>query len=133
MNSLPAVHAFLASAAPAAGEGSAISVPTAILILVVGGLLFCIKGLLDLQRRVAELESAPPPPAAPGRAPVETAPPAAAPVEAIPPEIMAVIATAAHVALKGRVRLVAVTPLSADQQIWSIEGRRQVFQSHILR
>lgn len=134
MNQLPALQSLFASATAAAGSGDgvAISVPTALLVLVAGGLAFCIKAILDLQRRVEELESAPAP-AAPRCDPLPAPPPPAAAGETIPPEILAVIATAAHVALKGRVRLVAVTPLSPEQQIWSIEGRRQVFQSHVLR
>jgi hypothetical protein len=134
ISSLAVTVGFATAAAnTGAAEGSAIGVSTALLILVAGGLAFCIKAILDLRRRVADLETGPTPGAA--RRPETTATADAAAVAAgtIPPETLAVLVAAVHVTLSGRARLVAVTPLSPDQQLWSIEGRRQVFQSHILR
>jgi len=50
----------------------------------------------------------------------------------IPLEIVAVIAAAVHVTLGDRHRIVAVERLN-ETNVWSLEGRRQVFQSHQVR
>ena len=58
----------------------------------------------------------------------------------IAPEILAVIATAVHVVLAGRphkihsiVPQVGMASVTLNQQAWSMEGRRQIFQSHRIR
>jgi Na+-transporting methylmalonyl-CoA/oxaloacetate decarboxylase gamma subunit len=49
-------------------------------------------------------------------------------------EIRAVIAAAVYVSLKGAHRIIEINPVtSAQTQAWSMEGRRQIFQSHRVR
>ncbi|GAB4174641.1 MAG: hypothetical protein Fur0032_14360 [Terrimicrobiaceae bacterium] len=49
-------------------------------------------------------------------------------------EMHAVIAAAVHVALGSTHRILHVEPVRNVQlQAWSVEGRRQIFHSHILR
>jgi Na+-transporting methylmalonyl-CoA/oxaloacetate decarboxylase gamma subunit len=50
----------------------------------------------------------------------------------IPPEVFAVIAAAVYLELPGMNRIVEIRQTSSSQ-IWSMEGRRQIFQSHRLR
>jgi len=52
----------------------------------------------------------------------------------IPPEVRAVIAAAVHTVLKSPHRIVDVQPAANPLlQAWSMEGRRQIFQSHSFR
>lgn len=54
--------------------------------------------------------------------------------EGISPEIRAVIAAAVHVTLKSPHRILQVEPVQNLQlHAWSVEGRRQIFQSHTFR
>jgi Na+-transporting methylmalonyl-CoA/oxaloacetate decarboxylase gamma subunit len=65
--------------------------------------------------------------------PAPEAPPAAV-AEGISPEIRAVIAAAVHVTLKSPHRILQVEPVQNLQlHAWSVEGRRQIFQSHTFR
>jgi len=67
-------------------------------------------------------------------APEPPATPAAALAEGIPAEIRAVIAAAIHVSLKSPHRILHVEPVQNPQlHAWSVEGRRQIFQSHTFR
>jgi len=68
------------------------------------------------------------------KAPVPPATPAAALADGIPAEIRAVIAAAIHVSLKSPHRILHVEPVQNPQlHAWSVEGRRQIFQSHTFR
>lgn len=51
---------------------------------------------------------------------------------AIPPELFAVFAAAVHLELTGKNRIVEIRQTSTSQ-IWSMEGRRQIFESHRIR
>jgi Na+-transporting methylmalonyl-CoA/oxaloacetate decarboxylase gamma subunit len=54
--------------------------------------------------------------------------------EGVPPEIRAVIAAAVLVTLKSPHRILQVEPAQNLQlHAWSVEGRRQIFQSHTFR
>lgn len=102
---------------------------TALLLILTGGLLFLAKATADLYRRIQTIES--------GNSPEAIVPnqPSVAPVspagERIAPEILAVISAAVAVSMKGTPhRIVAISPAP---QAWSLEGRRQIFQSHTVR
>ncbi len=136
--------ALLTSAAPLLGQiaeeapaASPISVPTALLIILGGVLIFVAKSLSALRARVEALESKPASAASP--APVASRAAAtsqSAGTDAPSPEILAVIAAAVHVALNGRGRVIGVTPVAAmpgHEAMWSLEGRRQIFHSHKVR
>lgn len=52
----------------------------------------------------------------------------------IPPGVRAAIAAAVHVTLGAGYRVLEISQVSGDKlQIWSMEGRRQIFQSHRVR
>lgn len=58
----------------------------------------------------------------------------AAEAAGVPPETLAAIAAAVAVTVKSPHRIVKIQPSSrAWLQAWSLEGRRQIFQSHTLR
>ncbi|MEX1118977.1 MAG: OadG family transporter subunit [Terrimicrobiaceae bacterium] len=60
--------------------------------------------------------------------------PAVVIAEGISPEIRAVIAAAVHVSLKSPHRILHVDSVPNPQlHAWSVEGRRQIFQSHSFR
>jgi len=49
-------------------------------------------------------------------------------------ELRAVLSAAGYVSLKGAHRIIAINPVtSAQTHAWSMEGRRQIFQSHRVR
>ena len=61
-------------------------------------------------------------------------------VDDVPPEILPVIACAVHAVLAGRPHKIhSIAPsagteyVGISQQAWSVEGRRQIFQSHRIR
>ena len=49
------------------------------------------------------------------------------------PHILAAIAAACHVQLGANARIVSITSGSDTKQVWSLEGRRQIFASHQVR
>ncbi len=60
--------------------------------------------------------------------------PVAVTKDGISPEIRAVIAAAIHVSLKSPHRILHVQSVQNPQlHAWSVEGRRQIFQSHTFR
>ena len=64
----------------------------------------------------------------------EPLPAAAGAEEKISVDVRAAIAAAVHVTLGPGHRILDIRQVSGDrQQIWSIEGRRQIFQSHKIR
>lgn len=61
-------------------------------------------------------------------------PPAVAPVaDGIPPDVVAAIAAAVHVTLKGRPHRVLSIKASTNTSHWAAEGRREHFSSHRVR
>jgi len=55
--------------------------------------------------------------------------------EGLDPVVLALIATAVHVTLGGSHRILSIKPPGSrtESQIWSVEGRREVFASHRTR
>lgn len=47
--------------------------------------------------------------------------------------LVAAISAAVHTALHGRARIVSIVPQAAHSQVWSQEGRRDIYQSHRVR
>ena len=123
-------------------EAPVIAFETAVLILVVVGLLLLAKSVLSLRSEVNALKRAskgsPGPAGSPGVSMASTAHAASpanevhksAPRE-IPPRVRAAIAAAIFATQGSHHRIVAISP--AQSLIWSREGRRQVFESHRLR
>ena len=81
-------------------------------------------------------------PAAPQPAPARPADAPAVPTpadEALPPELVAVIAAAVSASFDAPVRIAAVQPVGPGagseifMQLWSVEGRRQIYSSHQTR
>jgi hypothetical protein len=48
-------------------------------------------------------------------------------------QLVVVIAVACEEMLEGPVQIVAITDGSQQKQVWSLEGRRQIFASHQVR
>ncbi len=112
---------------------SSISLASAVLGLLVFAVFFLLKSFADLRRRLDELEEQLASPASSrlGATPTTSASPSGhAP---IPPETLVVIAAAVHATLGGSFHIVSATPVHDDRHAWSIEGRRQIFQSHKIR
>lgn len=127
------VHAslpiFLELPAP---SSEAIEVETALLLLIAGALVYLAKLLADVRSRLTLLENRlKPRTGLQGSSGVPVSNAAAAP-EPIPAHVLATIAAAVHYTLRVPHRLVAIAP-SQEFQAWSLEGRRQVFQSHQIR
>jgi hypothetical protein len=103
-----------------------IELSTALLMIAIAAAFFALKRVLDLGARIDALEQrSPSPPREPQKQ--DSAP------EIIRPEIAAVIAAAVHLALGPDHRIVEIAPVSVDQTPWSMEGRRQIFESHKVR
>jgi len=115
---------------------SALSPQTIILGLLVVAIAYALVAIAGLRRRVEDL-SAPRVPAPTSSAPAASPKPTPARDE-LTPELIAVIAAAVRVTL-GDTRHRIVSLSSANQihgdnrSAWSVEGRRQVFQSHVVR
>jgi hypothetical protein len=119
------------TAAPA--PTPAISVSTALLLIAVGLLVLRRQG----HRRPANAEVQRPARAAHGSASFATAehasPATSAAPEAIDSTLRAVIAAAVHTAMADQPYRIVAVAQSAHDAGWSLEGRRQVFQSHQVR
>jgi hypothetical protein len=101
-----------------------IDTQTALLLVVVVLLALVLGALADVRRRIGRLEAAPAP---------EPAPAARSAGARLPGELVAVLAAAAAAAVGRAHRIVAVRAVAPEAQAWSLEGRRQVFQSHHIR
>jgi len=112
---------------------------TAVLLLVVAGLLVLAKIVSDLRAEVRSLRGssvpeakpAPSPQPLPAAVPAPTAPPVAEKSGEIPPDVFAAIVSAVHFTLGEQHRVVSVSP--AESLAWSREGRRSIFRSHTFR
>jgi hypothetical protein len=118
---LPSAVLALAATEPAAQP---ISVETALLIIVGLGLLFAVKSLVQLHRRVDTLVAAIHPPAPHRDRRNEESSPSR--------EVLVVISAAVFEALGSDHQVVSI---SAEEQnhTWSMEGRRQILGSHKVR
>ena len=112
---------------------------TAILLLVVAGLLVLAKIVSDLRAEVRSLRGTPAPesnrlpspaPAAiPAAAP--SVPPTTPPSAEIPADVFAAVVSAVYFTLGEQHRIISVSP--AESLAWSREGRRSIFRSHTFR
>ncbi|MBL9207640.1 MAG: hypothetical protein JNN01_21340 [Opitutaceae bacterium] len=128
MSCCPLFLAVTAGPAPS----PAVDVSTALLVIALGLLVFVAKAVADLRAEVADLREqlVRLPPAA-----ISSPAPSQAPAldDDLDATTCALIAAAVRVALAGQEhRIVAIAPPSRDAG-WSLEGRRQVFQSHQVR
>lgn len=106
------------------------SVGMAIVLLALGAIalvLFLLGKVFQSTVPAKKAPAAPPARAATSSAP-ETAPAAAG----VSPETFAIIAAAVYLELPGMSRIVEIRQ-SPTAQVWSMEGRRQIFQSHRVR
>lgn len=117
---------------PAAPGGVVISLTDALLVLCFGGLLLAAYQLNRVLLRLGGIErrltagGLPP-------APVAPVPPVALAETGLPPHVLAAIAAACHVQLGANARIVSITDGADIKQVWSLEGRRQIFASHQVR
>ncbi len=84
----------------------------------------------EIKKRAAQLSSR----AGEATAPIPVPPPR------IPAEVLAALAAAVHVTFKERVRILSISPARPPETIsqlslhaWSVEGRRQIFDSRRVR
>ena len=117
---------FLFTVTPPEIPSDGISFATALMILLGGGVLYCLKAVGDLRRQFDRRD-------APAPSSSKLSPPSPT-VDSVSPEVIAVSAAAIHVALGPghRVLAIAPAPLSGGDR-WSVEGRREVFHSHQFR
>jgi hypothetical protein len=107
--------------------------------LVVFGALGLLWGMLEISGRIfRKMDRRSPPPKSPETLPATTSQLASDPN--LPPEIIAVIAAAVHVSLKTPFRIVSIETSRHPETIsqlslhaWSVEGRRQIFDSKRVR
>lgn len=125
---------MFALAGPSAPGGPVVSLTDALLVLCFAGLLVAayqlnrvLQQLARIERRLAE--------GGPRSEPGVLAPAASsAPVpDDLSPHVLAAIAAACHVQLGANARIVSITAGGDPKQVWSLEGRRQIFASHQVR
>jgi len=117
-----------------------------VLLVVFAAVLgYALLAIAELRRQVADLKAAAQArPAVPSTSPAAAPAPVAAAVKpavadgALSPQLMAVIAAAIrHTLGDTRHRIVsftkAATPEADGHSLWSVEGRREVFHSHVVR
>ena len=128
-----------------AASGELLKLETAVLFLVILGVLVLAKMVSDLRGEVRALRRQPPvpnaatvapsavPAALPATPSAPLAPAAPAPLasDEIPADVYAAIAAAVHYTLGQEYQTVSVTP--AETMMWSREGRRNIFSSHTFR
>jgi hypothetical protein len=115
-----------------APAGLGLSADTVLLALLVGLMFFLLSSVMKLRAEVAGLRATPAASAVPLPAALPTAVQSA---NAGPSsEEIAAIAAAVHVLLGPKAEVVGIVPVVPDEwQVWSREGRRQVFMSHRVR
>jgi hypothetical protein len=121
-----------AAVSPSTPAAASLSLTQALLIVCFGGLLVAAYQLNRVVHRLAALErrlTVAPGPQRPASTPRARE---AAPGQ-LSPQLVAVIAAACEDALEGPVQIVAITDGSQQKQVWSLEGRRQIFASHQVR
>ncbi len=102
----------------------------ALAVYLVGKVIHAVMQATQRPMLVPPQPVEPMPPLTVGRK--EAGAPAAEP--AISREVRAVIAAAVYVSLKGAHRIIEISPVTTAQtHAWSMEGRRQIFQSHRVR
>jgi hypothetical protein len=110
-----------------AAASEMITFDSALLMVVLAGLLVLAKMVFDLRAEVNRLRS--PSPTAP--APQSPAPPVRPVNETIPPDVLTAIVSAIHFTLGENHHVVSISPV--ESMMWSREGRRSIFDSHTVR
>jgi hypothetical protein len=103
-----------------------------VLLLVVAGLLVLAKIVSDLRTEIHKLRGGTT--AAVSATATDQAPPApavAGPDEAIPADVYTAIVAAVYATLGSQHRILSVNP--SESMMWSREGRRSIFRSHLFR
>jgi hypothetical protein len=121
-----------ATVVPPAAAPAPVTFTQALLILCFGGLLVAAYQLNRVVHRLGAIERRI---AVAPRQPGPASPPPAVQLSPGPlaPQLVAVIAAACEETLEGPVQIVAITDGSQQKQVWSLEGRRQIFASHQVR
>jgi len=108
---------------------------TAVLLLVVAGLLILAKIVSDLRAEVRSLRAggvpAPKPDGSVSAPAAGSAPAPAGDPGEIPADVYAAIVSAVHFTLGDTHQIVSVSPV--ESLMWSREGRRSIFRSHNFR
>lgn len=115
-----------------AAAAEIIKFESAILVVVLVGLIVLAKMVSDLRAEVSRLRG--PASAAPAprqEAASQSASPASPASEAIEPDVFAAIVSAVHFTLGENHHVVSISP--AESMMWSREGRRSIFGSHSVR
>ncbi len=94
------------------------------LLLVLGVLAYLCLAVSRLSRALRSLQQ---------RAPAPALAPAGPAAPAIDEGVVAAIAAAGAVVIRGRHRIVAVQAETSAQRAWSAEGRREIYLSHRVR
>jgi hypothetical protein len=128
MNSYPGF--FLAQANSSATGAAPISLTDALLVLCFGGLLVAAYQLNRVVHRILALERR----VNAARAPLALVLPPASPAgDNLPPHVVAAIVAACEEELGGNAHIVSIAHGTDQKQMWSHEGRRQIFASHQVR
>jgi hypothetical protein len=123
---------FVAVASPAAPGAATISLTEALLLLSFAGLLVAAYQLNRVVQRLDALERRLPVSRAPSD-PGGTPRPVSPAEGQLPPQIVAAITAACSLELGDSARIVSITSEAGQKQVWSLEGRRQIFASHQVR
>lgn len=119
-------HVVIASATTQAATASPDSVDmrTALLFVILVVLVFCIKVVTEMRHRLQSLEAKLDSPQEEIPEPTD---------DGLTPEIVAAITAAVVCSVGADHRIVSLVPVTQEKMAWSLEGRRQVFQSHKVR
>lgn len=112
-----------------AAAAEIIKFESAILVVVLVGLIVLAKMVSDLRAEVKQLRG--PTAAAPAKPPGSTSQAASPASEAIEPDVFAAIVSAIHFTLGENHHVVSISPV--ESMMWSREGRRSIFGSHSVR
>jgi hypothetical protein len=112
-----------------ASAAEALTLETAVLLLVTAGLLVLAKIVSDLRAEVRSLRGVPDGERQPLSGPPVPAAPQAKPE--IPADVFSAIVAAVYCTMGEQHRIVSVSP--AESLMWSREGRRSIFRSHSFR
>jgi hypothetical protein len=130
MNPYPELLLAVASAPPP-GQAQ-ISLTEALLVLCFGGLLMAAYQLSRVAHRLKALERRSATTAHhPGA--LSTSNSGSAGEATLPPHILAAIVAACEDEFDVPIRIVSITSGAEQKQVWSMEGRRQIFASHQVR
>lgn len=107
-----------------------ISLTDALLVLCFGGLLVAAYQLNRVVQRLGVIERRLP---AVRVRPEQATPPGPPGSGALPPHVLAAIVAACEEEFDAPARIVSISHGTDQKQVWSMEGRRQIFASHQVR